>query len=178
MAPPRSLAGAAIAATAAAIVLSCNLSLFPHLIVSSAKFPTLTSPPSPTCPSHRPVLQAQMRSSGRAGPRGGGLTGGRCREGRRRAPWQSAGPAGEVAGSCKQVFAWSNLHFSSSWAISSKSGSCCRISIYFPCLQSLRRALSRLEPGSDEARPAKAAAPASYPLAPIGTVESCFSTRC
>lgn len=42
--------------------------------------------------------------------------------------------------------------------------------------QSLR-ALSQLEPGSDEARPTKAAASASYPLAPIGTVESCFSTR-
>jgi hypothetical protein len=97
MAPPRSLAGAAIAATAAAIVLSCNLSLFPHLIVSSSRFPTSTSPPSRTCPSHRLVLQAQMRSSGRAGPRGGGLTGSRCRKGRCRAPRQSAGPAGEVA---------------------------------------------------------------------------------
>ncbi|XP_066394338.1 uncharacterized protein [Miscanthus floridulus] len=43
--------------------------------------------------------------------------------------------------------------------------------------QSLRRALSQQEPRSDEARPAKAAAPASYPLAPIGTVQSCFSTR-
>ncbi|ONM55133.1 Protein virR [Zea mays] len=42
--------------------------------------------------------------------------------------------------------------------------------------QSLR-ALSQLEPGSDEARPTKAAASASYPLVPIGTVESCFSTR-
>lgn len=97
MAPPRSLAGAAIAATAAAIILSCNLSLFPHLIVSSSKFPASTSPPSPTCLSHRLVLQAQMRSSGRAGPRVGGVTGGHCREGRRRAPRQSAGPAGEIA---------------------------------------------------------------------------------
>ncbi|XP_021308024.1 uncharacterized protein LOC8060284 isoform X2 [Sorghum bicolor] len=43
--------------------------------------------------------------------------------------------------------------------------------------QSLRRALSQQEPRSDEARPAKATAPASYPLAPIGTVQSCFSTR-
>ncbi|XP_066399460.1 uncharacterized protein [Miscanthus floridulus] len=43
--------------------------------------------------------------------------------------------------------------------------------------QSLRRALSQQESRSDEARPAKAAAPASYPLAPIGTVQSCFSTR-
>lgn len=101
MAPPRSLAGAAIAATAAAIILSCNLSLFPHLIVSSSKFPASTSPPSPTCLSHRLVLQAQMRSSGRAGPRVGGVTGGHCREGRRRAPRQSAGPAGEIAGGCK-----------------------------------------------------------------------------
>ncbi|PUZ70783.1 hypothetical protein GQ55_2G262400 [Panicum hallii var. hallii] len=46
--------------------------------------------------------------------------------------------------------------------------------------QSLRRALalSEKEPRADEARPAKAAAaPASYPMAPIGTVQSCFSTR-
>jgi hypothetical protein len=55
MAPPRSLAGAAIAATAAAIILSCNLSLFPHLIVSSSKFPASTSPPSPTCLSGYPT---------------------------------------------------------------------------------------------------------------------------
>lgn len=165
MAPPRSLAGAAIAATAAAIILSCNLSLFPHLIVSSSKFPASTSPPSPTCLSHRLVLQAQMRSSGRAGPRVGGVTGGHCRV-----------RAQQVRSRWLQVFACSNLHFSSSWAISS-SGSCWRNSIYLPCLQSLR-ALSQLEPGSDEARPTKAAASASYPLAPIGTVESCFSTRC
>ncbi|CAN6174399.1 unnamed protein product [Urochloa humidicola] len=44
--------------------------------------------------------------------------------------------------------------------------------------QSLRKALSEQEPRSDEARPTKAAAaPASYPMAPIGTVQSCFSTR-
>ncbi|KAK8459826.1 hypothetical protein SEVIR_2G220700v4 [Setaria viridis] len=46
--------------------------------------------------------------------------------------------------------------------------------------QSLRRALSEQEPRPDEARPVKAAAaaaPASYPMAPIGTVQSCFSTR-
>ncbi|CAL5088252.1 unnamed protein product [Urochloa decumbens] len=44
--------------------------------------------------------------------------------------------------------------------------------------QSLRKALSEQEPRSDEARPPKAAAaPASYPMAPIGTVQSCFSTR-
>ncbi|KAF8695338.1 hypothetical protein HU200_037568 [Digitaria exilis] len=45
--------------------------------------------------------------------------------------------------------------------------------------QSLRRAVSEQEPRSDEARPAMAAAAAqgSYPMAPIGTVQSCFSTR-
>ncbi|KAJ1289762.1 hypothetical protein BS78_02G189100 [Paspalum vaginatum] len=43
--------------------------------------------------------------------------------------------------------------------------------------QSLRKALSQLEPCSDEARSPKAAAPASYPMAPIGSVQSCFSTR-
>ncbi|CAL5081554.1 unnamed protein product [Urochloa decumbens] len=44
--------------------------------------------------------------------------------------------------------------------------------------QSLRKALSEQEPRSDEARPPKAAAAlASYPMAPIGTVQSCFSTR-
>nr|CAB3457110.1 unnamed protein product [Digitaria exilis] len=45
--------------------------------------------------------------------------------------------------------------------------------------QSLRRAVSEQEPRSDEARSAMAAAapPGSYPMAPIGTVQSCFSTR-
>ncbi|CAN6167020.1 unnamed protein product [Urochloa humidicola] len=44
--------------------------------------------------------------------------------------------------------------------------------------KSLRKALSEQEPRSDEARPTKAAAaPASYPMVPIGTVQSCFSTR-
>ncbi|CAN6210831.1 unnamed protein product [Urochloa humidicola] len=44
--------------------------------------------------------------------------------------------------------------------------------------QSLRKSLSEQERRSDDARPAKAAAaPASYPMTPIGTVQSCFSTR-
>uniref|UniRef100_A0A0A9HSV8 TsaA-like domain-containing protein n=1 Tax=Arundo donax TaxID=35708 RepID=A0A0A9HSV8_ARUDO len=43
--------------------------------------------------------------------------------------------------------------------------------------QSLRVALSEQERRSDEAAPAKAPAPASYPMAPIGAVQSCFSTR-
>ncbi|XP_062200129.1 uncharacterized protein LOC133902530 [Phragmites australis] len=43
--------------------------------------------------------------------------------------------------------------------------------------QSLRAALSEQEPRSDEPRTAKALASHSYPMAPIGTVQSCFSTR-
>jgi hypothetical protein len=42
--------------------------------------------------------------------------------------------------------------------------------------QSLRKALSEQGASPGEAKPAKAAA--SYPMAPIGTVQSCFSTRC
>uniref|UniRef100_A0A453KVZ6 TsaA-like domain-containing protein n=1 Tax=Aegilops tauschii subsp. strangulata TaxID=200361 RepID=A0A453KVZ6_AEGTS len=41
--------------------------------------------------------------------------------------------------------------------------------------QSLRRALSEQGASPDKGKPATA--PASYPMAPIGTVESCFSTR-
>ncbi|KAF7065638.1 hypothetical protein CFC21_071726 [Triticum aestivum] len=41
--------------------------------------------------------------------------------------------------------------------------------------QSLRRALSEQGTSPDKGKPAKA--PASYPTAPIGTVQSCFSTR-
>ncbi|VAI32634.1 unnamed protein product [Triticum turgidum subsp. durum] len=41
--------------------------------------------------------------------------------------------------------------------------------------QSLRRALSEQGTSPDKGKPAKA--PASYPMAPIGTVQSCFSTR-
>ncbi|KQJ90318.1 hypothetical protein BRADI_4g30797v3 [Brachypodium distachyon] len=41
--------------------------------------------------------------------------------------------------------------------------------------QSLRRALSEQEASPGLVKPAKA--PASYPMAPIGTVQSCFSTR-
>ncbi|GJM98772.1 hypothetical protein PR202_ga15809 [Eleusine coracana subsp. coracana] len=45
--------------------------------------------------------------------------------------------------------------------------------------QSLRKALGEREPVPDEGMPAKAPAPApaSYPMATIGTVQSCFSTR-
>ncbi|EMS45626.1 hypothetical protein TRIUR3_10358 [Triticum urartu] len=41
--------------------------------------------------------------------------------------------------------------------------------------QSLRRALSEQGASPDKGKPAKA--PASYPMAPIGSVQSCFSTR-
>ncbi|TVU09625.1 hypothetical protein EJB05_43111, partial [Eragrostis curvula] len=43
--------------------------------------------------------------------------------------------------------------------------------------QSLRKALSERELRPDEGIPAKAPALTSYPMAPIGTVHSCFSTR-
>ncbi|ONM55132.1 Protein virR [Zea mays] len=137
MAPPRSLAGAAIAATAAAIILSCNLSLFPHLIVSSSKFPASTSPPSPTCLSGYPTGLFYRRKCAR------------------------------LAARVRELEA--SLAVTAEKAAAERRG---RVRAQ----QSLR-ALSQLEPGSDEARPTKAAASASYPLVPIGTVESCFSTR-
>jgi hypothetical protein len=111
-----------------------------------------------------------MQPPGRAGPGAGGLAGGCHGEGRSRAPRQSSCSAGTAA---NQAVSRSNSHI-----LIDPSPSHLMLLNLDSWFQSLRKALSERVSRPDEGMLVKAPAPASYPMAPIGTVQSCFSTRC